>query len=140
MYDRKHIERVLKVNDLTSESPDEEIRSVLLGARYKDDEIMKAMQILRNSAPAEDGEDEKLAQKITRTDKSLTPNEVSKLLGIDIPVNTLLQRQVMSNGKFTGVHAALIVVLALLIASMGIGLAMYASGFGFFHNVATASV
>lgn len=140
MYDRKHIERVLKINGLSAESSDEEISAVLFGARYREEEVMQALRVLRNDVVMDSGDQSKMAQKIMRTDKSLTAGEVSKLLGIDIPIDRFPKKKDKSAGEFTGVHAVVIAVLALLIAGMGVGLAMYAHGFGVFHDQTTATI
>lgn len=140
MYDRKHIERVLKINGLTPEAGDEEIRAVLLAARYRDDEVDQAVRVLRENAALEDARDAKLVHKIMRTDSGLSASEVSKLLGIDVPVQALVTPERERLNRFTGVHVAVIAILSLLIAGIGLGLAMYAQGFGVFYNEASVSM
>ena len=49
MIERKHIEQLLKLNGLAPTSHDEEIKSVLLSARYKEDEVDTAILILREN-------------------------------------------------------------------------------------------
>lgn len=134
MYDRKHIERVLKINGLTVDSSDDEIRAIFGGAKYREDEIDQVIRVLReNVAPASE-EDVLLASKIMRTDRSLSASEVSKLLGIDVPVQALAAVQREKVDRLTGLHVIIITVLSLMVAGIGLGLAMYAQGFGVFYN------
>lgn len=139
MYDRKHIERVLKINGLTLEASDEEVRAVLLGARYRDDEVDQALQVLRENTILDNAESAKLAHKIMRTDRGLSAGEVSRLLGIDVPVPALTTPQREQQNRFTTTHLAVITVLSLLVAGIGLGLAMYAQGFGVFYNEASVT-
>lgn len=134
MYDRKYIERVLTVNGLTVESSDEQIRSMLSSARYRDEEVEQALQVLRgNYVASGTTATDSVAQKILRTDSSLSPSEVSRLLGIDVSVQNLTQPQKQKDGQLTGTHIAMIVLLSLLVATIGLGIAMYAHGFGVFY-------
>ena len=133
MLDRTHLERVLKINGVSPTADDEEIRAVLLSARYRDDEVSMALLVLRENvntiATRVDG-----LQKLMRSDQSLSAKEISSLLGIEVLVPTISRpkEQPASASVSIGQHLA-IATLSLLIALIGIGLAMYVEEFGVFH-------
>ena len=49
MLQKKDIETILKINGVSAVAPDEEIRTVLLSARYNNDEVDTAIMVLREN-------------------------------------------------------------------------------------------
>jgi hypothetical protein len=133
MFDRIHIERVLKINGVDVTASDEEVRAVLLGARYSEQEVETAIAVLRSSTESGVKGTESL-NKLIRTDSSLNAKEISKLLGIDIALPHASSRSTKTSERSMSIgHHVVIWSLAIIITILGIGLSMYALEFGFFH-------
>jgi hypothetical protein len=91
--------------------------------------------VLRNQLRVEDQVLTSLGT-LMHTDKSLTPKQISDLLGVNVTAPT---PAVKSNDKANSLdhHDLLVVfVLALMITLIGLGLAMYWWQLGPFHPVA----
>ncbi len=133
MLDRTHLERVLKINGVSPTAADEEIRAVLLSARYRDDEVSMALLVLRENVDTKGTRVDSL-QKIMRSDQMLSAKEISSLLGIEVSVPAIgrPKEQPAPASVLIGQRLA-IAILSLLIALIGIGLAMYVEEFGVFH-------
>ena len=82
MINRKQVEAILKINGITPASPDDEIRAVLMSARYQEDEIDSAIMVLRQNVKTKEAKVQGL-HKVFRSDETLKPSEISALLGID---------------------------------------------------------
>jgi len=131
MIERSYIEKILKINGMSPSEPDDIIRSVLLSARYNNDEIDTALMVLR-----EDVENKRIRveglHKVFRTNESLGPQEISQLLGVDVDIGSYLQDSPetprLLNTTFVSVS-----VLSVLIAVVGVLLFMHMSGVGLFH-------
>lgn len=140
MLDRNHIERVLKINGVAPSANDNEIRSVLMAARFHDGEVDAALLILRSTDDASRGPAIDSMQKLLRTDRSLNAKEISNLLGIDMqlidksPSATRNSKQTISLSQHV-----VIWLLAIVISIIGIGLSMYLLHFGFFHPASTVT-
>lgn len=138
MLDRKHLERVLKINGVSPTAADEEIRAVLLSAHYRADEVDMALMVLRENITTKTTRVDSL-HKLVRTDDSLSAKEISKLLGIEVSVPTLGRpRQQVAKTTTTMTERVVVAVLSVVIALIGLGLAMYVLEFGVFH--ATAAI
>jgi hypothetical protein len=134
MFDRKHIERVLTINGVSLSATDDEIRTVLLGAHYSDDEVATALTALRSNSESGAVSEQGSMQKLMRTDKNLSAKEISKLLGINVVLPRPSTRSAKSSERsFSVGHHIAVWSLAVIIAVLGIGLSMYALEFGLFH-------
>ncbi len=131
MTDKKHIESILKVNGLGSSAPDEEIRSVLISARFDDDEVDAALVVLRENTKTSETRVDSL-HKVFRTDEGLKPKEVSKLLGIDIKVTDHIA-QSHKKRHLSYLELSLLILVAILLATVLMLLYMYAHKMGVFH-------
>ena len=83
MLQKSHLERVLKINGVSPTASDEVIRELLISARYSENEIESALTVLRENTVTHDSTLES-SHKIFRGDSSLNPQEILKLLGIDV--------------------------------------------------------
>ena len=131
MTDKRQIEAILKVNGLAATSPDEEIKSVLLSARFNNDEVDTALMILRENVKTNetrvDGR-----HKVFRTDTALRPAEVSKLLGIDIDISDDRANR-RDPKRFSLLELMLLSVASSLLAIVCLLMYMYSEGIGWFH-------
>ncbi len=135
MFDKKHIESILKINGLANSAPDEEIRSVLLSARFNDDEVQTAMMVLRENVKTNQTRVDGL-HKVFRTDQALQPAEISRLLGIDINLETPIERQ-KSKRRYTLLHVFLLWATSMIIAVTAVMFYMYTLEMGLFHPTST---
>lgn len=131
MIQREQIESILKINGVAPGSPDEQIRSVLLSARYSKDEVDTAIMVLRENTKTNKTRVDGL-HKIFRSDQALKPHEISQLLGIEVDVTDAIATQGKTR-DFSGVQYAVVWVLSLIVAVAGILLYMYLYKIGIFH-------
>jgi len=131
MIERNHIEKILKINGMSPSEPDDVIRSVLLSARYNDDEIDTALMVLREDTKTKQVRVEGL-HKVFRTDNALKPQEISDLLGIDVNLEHYLPPIVQSRTFVTPTLIS-VWILSLLLAVVGVLLYMHFNNVGIFH-------
>lgn len=135
MMDKNHIERVLKVNGLSSAASDSEIREILLGAHYRESEVDSAISILRNNLSAESAQVGS-THKIFNSDSVLSSGEISKLLGIDVRVSEIGDTPKKNSSTMGFLGHMLIWLIASMVAVFGVVVAMYTLDFGIFHPTA----
>lgn len=133
MIQRDQIEAILKINGVAPGSPDEQIRSVLLSARYSKDEVDTAIMVLRENTKTNKTRVDGL-HKIFRTDQALKPEEISQLLGIEVDASQQLPdaREYRSR-DFSTWQYVLVWVLSLVVAVASILFYMYLYKIGLFH-------
>jgi hypothetical protein len=138
MVNREHIQSLLKINGVHPMSPDDQVRSILLSARYSKDEVDMAIMVLREDIKTKltrvDG-----LHKVYRTGERLTSEEISKLLGIEVTLNE--PNQVVKHRQQAPVGQLMLLwVLSVGIALFGILSYMYVHQFGPFYPGMQASV
>jgi hypothetical protein len=85
MLDRAHIEKLLKLNGVEPTAPDEEIKSVLVGARWHKNDVETALMVLRENKDSHETHVDTL-HKVFSSDDQLKPQTISALLGIEVTV------------------------------------------------------
>ena len=131
MIKRDQIESILKINGVQPTSPDEEIRSVLLSARYSKDEVDTAIMVLRENTKTNKTRVDGL-HKVFRSDEALAPEEISQLLGIEIDLSDRMQNR--GNARdFSQLQFVMVWVLSALLAIVGLLFYMYIYKVGVFH-------
>ncbi len=140
MFDRKHIEQVLRINGVSATAADEEIRDVLLSAHYRNDEVKMAIVVLRENIMTKEAHIDG-ASNLLRSDRHLSAQEVSRLLGIDIrrplPVT---KRGVNSVSDMTIGHHIAVWLLGITIAIAGIVVSLYAEELGLLADAEKGSL
>lgn len=91
MIDRSHIEKILKLNGLGPESPDEEIKQLLISARWHENDVETALIILRKN-PNENTYKIGGVQDVLRTEAKIAPETLNAILGIDVEVNNVTEQ------------------------------------------------
>ena len=136
MINRKQVESILKINGVTPASPDEHIRSVLLSARYSDDEVETAIMVLRQNDKTNETRVHGL-HKVFRTDEALKPDEVSALLGVNIEVSDRIEAKSIEKTKNRGTldrfQFISVWILSVVLASIALLFYMYMIKVGPFH-------
>lgn len=131
MIERHQIESILKVNGVTPGSPDEEIRSVLLSARYSKNDVDTAIMVLRQNTKTKQTRVDGL-HKVFRSNQALSPEEISELLGIEVEASTTSQPAVEAK-DYSKLVTLLIWILSILIGIGGVLIYMYLHQLGPFH-------
>lgn len=137
MLQKKDIETILKINGVLPTSPEEEIRSVLVSARYNNEDIDTALMVLRENTITHQTRVDGL-HKIFRSDSTLKPSEISALLGIEVDIDHIALRKSASRDMslFQNIVVALV---AIALAVFGATLAMYYYEIGVFHPTVNIS-
>ncbi len=131
MVQKDNIEAILKINGVTPTAPDEEIRSVLLSARYSKDEVDTAIMILRENVITKETRVDGL-HKIFHSDERLKASEISQLLGIEVELSDT-PMQIRRSRDLTRVQYVIVWVMAVAVALGGIAYYMYLNQVGVFH-------
>jgi len=133
MIDRLHIEHILKLNGLTPTAPDEEIRSVLVSAKWQDEEVETALTVLREKIDSHSTRIDTL-HNVFLTDKRLSPEAIHTLLGIDVELSAAEILEVRTNKRNISFWQVMtIVTYATILAFGSILIVMYVQNFGPFH-------
>lgn len=85
MFERSQLEKLLKVNGVEASAPDDEIKSVLLSARWHKNDVETALLVLRENKISHETHVDSL-HKVFRSDDKLRPETISALLGIDVDI------------------------------------------------------
>lgn len=128
MMNKNEIEAILKVNDVPKSSSDDEIRSVLLSARYNENEVDAAILILRQNTKTSEKKIEGL-HKVFRTDRGLQPDEIYQLLGINVEVSDIITERRLRQ-KVSISHLIIIGLASLIVAILGLLSYMYSTDLG----------
>lgn len=136
MVHKQHVENFLRLNGIPMTAPDEEIRSALFTARWHADDVEVALLALRGEVGKEDIE-VITARQLFHTDSKISPEALSSLLGITINaksghVHEVYHKEDIRHQPF--LYFTLVLVLAGLIAFIGIVFAMYALHVGPFYS------
>ncbi len=133
MIDRTHIEQILRLNGLQPTAADEEIRSVLISARWHKEDVETAITVLRENVNTRTSRVDTL-HDVFLTDNRLSPEAIRSLLGIDVELGvseleTLRQsRQNLYMWQIISIFMIAVATAAILIVFM-----MYSQKVGFFH-------
>lgn len=132
MISRNQIESILKLNGVEPQSPDDVIRSVLMSARYDENEINTALMVLRKNTKTNKTRIDGL-HKVFRTDESLRPQEISLLLGVELEMTEEIKPGAHLRKFSTGNYLA-IIILSIALALLSAIFLMYIQDAGPFHH------
>lgn len=132
MIKRDQIESILKINGVAPGSADEQIRSVLLSARYSKDEVDTAIMVLRENTKTNQTRVDGL-HKVFRSSEALNSAEISQLLGIEVNIDQAVARQARGAEGISGWLYVVVWVLSVVVAVVGILIYMYLYRVGVFH-------
>lgn len=134
MIEKRNVEAFLKVNGIPPTARDEEIRSILLSARWNNNEVDTALMVLKENVVNNETHVDTL-HKVFNSDDRLSSAEITKLLGIDVNLSDHNLADINNKYNQTLNHSALItLVLSIVIAVSSIGYLMYQEKAGVFHN------
>ncbi len=132
---REYIEKILQLNGIDTSSPDDQIKSVLLSARWHKDDVDTAILVLREDTETHESHVDSV-RKVFHSDERLRPETVRSLLGVDMDVSGEKikpgKRKNMRGLSF--VQFMEIVVLAGILSVAVITFMMWHSHIGMFQN------
>ena len=137
MIDRQHIENVLRANGVPPTANDEEIRSVLLSAKWDKNEVDTALTVLKENTSSHQTHVDTL-HKVFRSDDTLSPQEISSLLGIDLKVTDTLNKNSTSKKSTFLSQSTLILIASFIIAFVSLGYVMYSQKMGPFYEASAS--
>ncbi len=134
MIEKRNIEAFLRINGIPATANDEEIRSVLISARWNQNEVDTALMVLKENTNTKETHVDTL-HKVFNSDDRLSASEISTLLGIDVQlapqdvdnVNVKRARAERAQGLIS-------FALSILIALSSIGYLMYQEKAGVFNE------
>lgn len=128
---RNQLKSILKINGYTEDASDDDVRAVLLQAKYSESEIENALIILRQSDVKPMVRSDGL-HTVFYSDSHLKPREIAGLLGIEVDFEASSFR-LEEKKSFNLNEVLIIMVLSAVIAILGIVIYMYSNQIGFFH-------
>lgn len=135
MFDRTQIEKFLKINGVGLDSPHEEIRSVLLSAKWHEEDVETALLVLKEDTQSHKTRVDSL-HKVFRKDDALKPETISALLGIDMDISPedIAARRAGARNRLTASQVMHIAIVSLAFSLLFIFGSMYVSQTGMFHQ------
>lgn len=134
MLERSQVAQFLKLNGVPVTAPDEEIKSVLLQARWGEKDVETALLILRENINSHQTHVDSL-RKVFQTDTALKPENITALLGIDVFVSkdSIEKRGQKRNRSMTLLQGIQMIFLSLVLSGSFIFGAMWYMQIGIFH-------
>lgn len=135
MIEREQVAKILRLNGIDVGAPDDEIKSILLSAKWHEDDVETALTVLRQNSENK-AESVQTLHKIFRSDERLKPETISALLGVDIsvsPQEVALHRK-RAQGQLTGGLIINILLVSLVLSSIFIFGSMWFLKVGIFHQ------
>ena len=141
MLERAQVERLLRLNNVEVTAPDEEIKSVLVSARWGEKDVETALIILKENTTNHETHVDTL-HKLYQSDHKLKPEMITALLGIDIDASKsdITVERGSRKRVLTFVQGAEIVLMSSVLAALFVTFAMWYFQIGYFHlsNCGTA--
>ena len=134
MIEKRQIEELLRVNGVHTKAPTDEIKSVLISARWNKNDVETALLVLREDSKSHVTKVDTL-HKVFTSDEKLPPELISSLLGVDIDLSYL---NVTSKSHRAGRYVSFgqmvqICILSVTLSSLCIFGSMWYLDLGVFH-------
>lgn len=129
------MEKVLRLNGVDSTATDEEIKSILLSAKWHQDDAELALMVLRENKDTHKERVDTL-HKVFTSDQRLKPETISSLLGINVELDSNELESLREKKRHVSITQVLsIVAAAIIIALVSIVTFMWHNSMGFFFPV-----
>jgi hypothetical protein len=136
MIEKKQVETILKANGLPSTAPDEEIRSVLISARWDHNDVDAALMVLKENKESKTSHVDTI-HKVFHSDDHLTPADISSLLGVKVTLGADDVLDIIDKRKrVERTQSYIAIILGLSIVLLGLTYLMYIEQAGIFHDTA----
>lgn len=134
MIEKRNIEAFLRINGIPPTAKDEEIRSVLISARWNKNEVDTALMVLKENIKNQTTHVDTL-HKVFNSDNRLTSAEISSLLGIDVDITgSDVGDLAGQRAKVQRIQSIAIFILSISIAVGSLGYLMYKEKVGYFND------
>jgi len=135
MFQRQDIERFLKVNGVSLEDSDEEIKSVLISTQWHKNDVDAAILVLRENKKDHKTHVDSL-HKVFRSDERMSPETISSLLGIDMTIMSteVQKRHSHARGRMQPSQIVFIACMALTLSLIAVFASMRYLEMGLFHK------
>ncbi len=121
--DKGLIESILKANNVSMESDDDEIKSLLFSARWHEDDVDTALFVLRNDKVQNKQRIDAVYDEDFRLQDRMRPETISALLGIDVS-DYDLDRKEFGRGENVGTMGLMGMVFVMSAAIIFSGLVL----------------
>lgn len=134
MLERSQIEKLLRLNGVVPSAPDEEIKSVLISARWHKNDVETALLVLRENKKSHATHVDSL-HKVFQSDDSLRPETISALLGIDVNISkdAVAHKKYSQRPRLSAGQALQICGVSVAIAIVFVLASMWYLEMGIFH-------
>lgn len=135
MIDREQVAQILRLNGIDISAPADEIKSILLSAKWHEDDVETALTVLRED-PNDKKEHVETLHRVFRSDEKLKPETISALLGVDVEIsaNERELRRKHAKGQLTAGLAMHILLISLVLSTIFIFGSMWLLKVGIFHQ------
>lgn len=133
MIDRKHIEKFLHLNGLRPDAPDEEIKSLLISARWHENDVETALVVLRED-PQKKHQHIDSFHNVFNTNNPISPDTLHSLLGIEINLSDISKEHEDSLARAYHGQIISIVIITILLAVIFLMGMMWFLKVGIFHS------
>lgn len=135
MLNRQQVEKVLVLNGVKPTAADEEIRSLLIQARWHEDDVKAALLVLKENVETHETHVDTL-HKVFRTDERLQPDTINALLGIDVDLSDtdIEVNRERARGHMTFSQLSQIALVSVALAAISLSLFMWLMKVGPFHQ------
>jgi len=132
MIDRSYIERILKLNGLGPDAPDEEIKSLLVSASWHEKDVETALVVLREDSDS--NQHIKSVHQVLNTEDKINYLDLQSLLGINVDVKSTPYVVVRNQTQALKAQIFSILVIATIISLLSLIGVMWFFKIGFFYD------
>lgn len=135
MFKKEHIEKMLRLNGVSLDDPDDVIKSVLISAQWHEDDVEAAVLVLRENKDSHETHVDSL-HKVFRSDERLRPETISSLLGIEMDLSSkdIEVRRKRVHRALMPSQILVMVVISLVSSLIFVFAAMWYLETGLFHQ------
>lgn len=135
MFQRQHIEQLLRLNGVSVDDSDDQIKSVLISAQWHKEDVEAAVLVLRENKKNHKTHVDSL-HKVFRSDDRLRPETISALLGIEMNITSkeIAKRHKNANGQMRASQMLLVAAMALILSAIFLFASMKHLEMGLFHK------
>lgn len=135
MLSRESIEKILVDNGVAPTAPDEDIKSALIRANWKNEDVQTALIVLRENKKTHETHVDAV-QNLFRGNAKLDPKDINALLGIEVDLTPkdIYIKQKRARGKASFGQVLEICFMSFVLSLIFIISAMWFFKVGMFHQ------
>jgi len=135
MFKKEHIEKMLRLNGVSLDDPDDVIKSVLISAQWHEDDVEAAVLVLRENKDSHETHVDSL-HKVFRSDERLRPETISSLLGIEMDLSSkdIEVRRKRARRALMPSQVLVMAVISLVLSLIFVFAVMWYLETGLFHQ------